>query len=387
MSQQPWYNSSMRTSRKRPIFDALFLLAASVVAYLALRDTKQIMRLAIKVSQSPNLVITDYGWRTDEKLILEQSTKGKGYLVEVDISKQGAEQKLGIWTESQNENLTPFGYQISSTVMYPKRVPNSMIELYTPPSISPNGKKLLWRNGDYNKHYWDLREFEFSGRSKRHIDWVALGPYWFTDSKRWLEMNDSDYTQIRVLAIDGNSKYKYLKLHGTIGTSLVGLLPNDTLITIETDHPYRSTVPVATPGTATPEPSSFRDMYQFDLSSSKPGSKHSQIKLPMLAQVSLVMLSPKGDKLAWILLSERSPLGNLSNWPILRNLGVKTSHRLSIWVSAVDGSNFREVGHFPNYEGPSEFKIDDPIRTFQWLPSGKKLSFVHNDSLYTVPVD
>ena len=63
---------------------------------------------------------------------------------------------------------------------------------------------------------------------------------------------------------------------------------------------------------------------------------------------------------------------------------IKSIHRVSIWISDVDGSNFLEVGHMKRSIDPQHPELKHRIVPNQWLPTGKKMSYVYNESLYTV---
>ena len=55
-----------------------------------------------------------------------------------------------------------------------------------------------------------------------------------------------------------------------------------------------------------------------------------------------------------------------------------------LWVGDPRTGQVEEVGRLKNY---SKEKPYGPVGDVRWLPGGKKLSFVYNHELYTVPAD
>jgi len=51
-----------------------------------------------------------------------------------------------------------------------------------------------------------------------------------------------------------------------------------------------------------------------------------------------------------------------------------------LWVSRVDGTGMREIGHV---SGANDRCLED----IEWLPDGKHISFVYRGMLYTVPTE
>ena len=87
-----------------------------------------------------------------------------------------------------------------------------------------------------------------------------------------------------------------------------------------------------------------------------------------------IAVSPKGDRIAWLLMP------NLKGRP--RNVQRGAA---SLWVSQLDGSRMREIGS----AGTDVRQRSAPslLMQLRWLPGGKRLSFLYNGALYTVPTD
>jgi hypothetical protein len=101
--------------------------------------------------------------------------------------------------------------------------------------------------------------------------------------------------------------------------------------------------------------------------------------------VHSVLISSRGEKIAWLIGSQTHPS------PALRWLSrllpfIKAQPRplLSVYVSGPYGSQ-------PALIGVMETNAHQPDKTtptdFQWLPGQKRLSFIYQGGLYTVPVE
>jgi hypothetical protein len=52
-----------------------------------------------------------------------------------------------------------------------------------------------------------------------------------------------------------------------------------------------------------------------------------------------------------------------------------------LWVSRLNSTGMTEIGH---QLALPETQDEDDIGGLQWLPGGKKISFIYRDTLYTV---
>lgn len=101
------------------------------------------------------------------------------------------------------------------------------------------------------------------------------------------------------------------------------------------------------------------------------------------ARHAAAALSPDGTRIAWLLYSEEvAP--PLEQWtarmlsPVLI-LQRPPRYRLHLYISNADGTGMRAVGHVDVPRG------DRSRSVLRWTPDGKRLSFVYNHALWTVP--
>jgi len=91
-----------------------------------------------------------------------------------------------------------------------------------------------------------------------------------------------------------------------------------------------------------------------------------------------VVLSPHADRVAWVFHQRYlSPLLVLSKRVGLP-FNAEAIEETTIYVSRIDGTEMREIGTAPS---PTDASQDVEIK---WMPSGKRLSFVYKNVLYTI---
>jgi hypothetical protein len=119
------------------------------------------------------------------------------------------------------------------------------------------------------------------------------------------------------------------------------------------------------------------------------------VPLPGAWTYSAGVLSPRGNRIAWVM-AVTDPLPGIMRWNLLAGLfGVESKSHVGIWVTDLRGQVFRCVGVLP----PAAVKEPLSIANFtptdardwpsglRWLPDGKQLSFFYKNALYTVPVE
>jgi hypothetical protein len=114
------------------------------------------------------------------------------------------------------------------------------------------------------------------------------------------------------------------------------------------------------------------------------------LPLPKFADNYSTIMSPRGDRIAWVIsgTGRKAPSGLLDKF--FHFLGKKPVPTAGLWVSKVDGSELHEIGRmeFP-WKAKGNTLPSAALRPslVRWMPDGKHLSFIHDEALYTVPVD
>ncbi len=100
--------------------------------------------------------------------------------------------------------------------------------------------------------------------------------------------------------------------------------------------------------------------------------------IPPNMDIQEVALSPDGQRLAWKMAVKPLPLGLQAaiNSSYVRRSSPTT---VGLWTSLVNCSDLYEVGTLD--------ARDDHVSGLRWTPDGKRLSFIDDDTLYTVPAD
>jgi hypothetical protein len=258
-------------------------------------------------------------------------------------------------------------------------------------NVSPDGRWVLWGERGYNSLFVAATD------GFVRFQWPGYGglseAYWLTDSHHWLQNvfgGNKSIGQIHLRNVD--TPY-VSQTFPTVPTSLQGLnilaaLSQDRLL-IRTPDPSTVVKAFSLPGARSVKEiqTTYRDKQQLSLWNLRSGSLLRQwtIHLPGLA--SDVHVSPQGDRMAWLLQNNRAlPWDTLLHrlfpaWRMVKHFS------MSLWVSRLDGSQMHEVGSIV-LRSPAvrAGQISWPWN-IRWLPGGKRLSFLYNDALWTVPAE
>jgi hypothetical protein len=109
-------------------------------------------------------------------------------------------------------------------------------------------------------------------------------------------------------------------------------------------------------------------------------------------QIMNVVVSPEGQRIAWVVWTERQPpIYNILR-RILRIDALRPKSVATIWVSKLDGTDRHEIGWIdvgPVLPTPNVIPSQQPDRLPQqlaWTPDGKDLSYIVDDNLWMVSV-
>jgi hypothetical protein len=90
-------------------------------------------------------------------------------------------------------------------------------------------------------------------------------------------------------------------------------------------------------------------------------------------------LSLYGDRLVWDLWVHHSSWADRLTHRFLPSTPLRFEERRELWVSGLDGSHMTEIGYHPLSYRTGQ----DNLYQIQWLPGGKKISFLYRDGIYT----
>ena len=237
-------------------------------------------------------------------------------------------------------------------------------------TVSPDGTHMLWRDRKDHAHCAKL-----DGSRHMSIDISGdLAAFWAMDSKRFYSCgwgNDelqNNVLVVRMWDVNGREYLDQIQFDQPTGydsSEDCVPMPNGSLAT----HSYRLAPEKLKLYTVAPSPTSVEHAVRP--------------KLPTGAEVQALFYSPRGDRLAWIInRTVPDKFAVLHRWiPQYKPTPQKTT---ALWVSGTLGENLHEIGHIPITEHGRQFYLLDYVR---WQPDGKMLSFVSNDTLYTVPAD
>ncbi|MCW3052332.1 MAG: hypothetical protein JWN14_1502 [Chthonomonadales bacterium] len=194
---------------------------------------------------------------------------------------------------------------------------------------------------------------------------------WLPDSRRWLAWSPhADKHVLRLYSVDAPTGEPVSLPMPDATTNLVGVTPDH--LVVQTDAPF----PPTTAKKIT--------LATFGVYPNRAAVRSVSFPLPVTAEIDNVELAPRGDRLAWLLVdSRRSPLITM-----LIRLVPSLSGRfpptegISVWVSRLDGTEMQEIGFQQTHASGKDTNVATDLR---WMPDGKHLSFLMNNSLYSVP--
>lgn len=320
----------------------------------------------------------EYDWETDHSVILYVPALARHSALRLDTT---IEQCVPLSTVTLQLEKTPYSDRSS------------------PWKLSPNGKRLFHRelmtgNG-WEGSVWVTTNLaggnaETGSGTNLTSDsyfWQGLHDPWFKDSRHWVEMTDG-------AAIDGASATPSafdLIIHDaeipeTVRRAPISIPPNKNGV-----RPYpftllgftpqgRGIVTYWMPGAVVP-----MDCWEFGIEPNAAPPRPFRIPLPTKGRVDELALSPQADRLVWRLYCEResSVMGLLQK--LFPRMELETRRTVEFWVSRLDGREPRCLGtqpakpdYLPGHNGPGHMR---------WTPDGKRVSFLYQSRLYTIPAE
>lgn len=237
---------------------------------------------------------------------------------------------------------------------------------------SPDGKWVIWSVLSVDAQWYVVCSLD--GSSYFPAGEQGLGPFWLNDSRHWVDLVDDTLSSRK----PGQETRTQALIHDIKAPHEVKSIPLPHLsLTQEAQdgNEYAVVHAVVWPDTFVMETPLLHDsshpaiekvtITTIALRDRPPTVHEYPVNLPNGVSVRSMQFSPHGDRIAWWLEEKHNP-------------GVVT-----LWISDLNGHGLRELGEI-GIE-PSE-RCPLTLCSLEWLPDGKRLSFLYQDALWTVPV-
>ncbi len=326
-----------------------------------------LMALSTRTPVRPPDDTESYFWRDDHTVLtLRRVGRGAAYGVELADTSSGRVEVPEEFNPRWRARLMGHPmYVFGARKLWPERT-------YVPPLalLSPDGNRLLWRaEGARCTVRWIAASLtgaadEWEPIQEAGVDQVSCerSAVWARSSHEWVEVV-SAYSQRRwatksaAVRRPGDPRpLRVARFHIEEGAG--GLGADERGMSLLVSHWCER---MAGTGEAR--------LYTVPLDDGRVEPTEQVIAIPACVgwQVWDAVLWPEGDRLAWI--TERDDASG--DW-------------YSLSVSSVSGSGWRVIGSTPGVCTKREHLWPTELR---WLPDGKRVSFVHKEALWTVPVD
>ena len=197
-------------------------------------------------------------------------------------------------------------------------------------------------------------------------DTIPIRAAWMLDSNYWLELtqNKQDHGALMMHRLDGGVERCFPFAHLGASCCLVGVTNRNTALMEMNLAPAR-------------QPAQFH-VFELDLQT---GVLRENAELGRLEELKhsdgcSLVLSPHGDRLAWVTRTGQFPIGSV--YRVLR--GKPQITKFTLYSAHLDGTQLKAVDNV-------ETAYPGELSQTHWMPDAKRLSFVFNGAIYTVPVD
>ncbi len=238
-------------------------------------------------------------------------------------------------------------------------------------SASPDGQWVLWHTQKDNVLWHTQRDNRPPAswaatrrRDGKTVRWPnSQKGFWLPDSRRWmgLDLHDVDHPGLRLpLCSDPGSWL----MGDVLGVNTRGHV----IVSFFSDLEER-------PG----QPAFPLSLAEVSLTCPRATGRRLSVPHPRAGLDCSILLSPQGDRLLWINVSQESSATDewLSSWT---GNWYESTMSLDVWVCHLDGTPPKHVG---TWRGR---KTSYPA-SVRWNPDGRHVSFTLEDTLYSVPVD
>jgi hypothetical protein len=271
----------------------------------------------------------------------------------------------------------------ATTITPLMRFPNDMhrVEIHIPINCSMSSdKQWLFFCGSGSGGNVYKAPFATTLDGSREISFpdadLPYKPLWLHDNRHWIEpVYDFTTEGEPVLPVKANfhdlgdpKQMRSISITGTIpGEILGGITKSDRLLQLD-EGAFKA-------------PATTVKMADYAILPSANAVHRYRLRLPMMANVSDVVISPGGGRLAWLLEYDSTPPLTALLHRFIASVPLHSSRMIGLWVSNLDGSEMTEIGHMSVL--PTRQNLDY-IGELQWLPGEKRLSFIYRGGLYTV---
>lgn len=326
--------------------------------------TPTLMAIASKAAVAGDSLAESYFWRDDHTLLFLRLTPKKSvyHVVLVDTGT-GRKDLLPAFNTKNSPRLR--GQEVVV------RIVGSRVQEhhYQPPvaALSPDGKWLLW--GLDSERKWVAATLD----GRRQHEWqrgrdaaseapnIPTYPVWMPDSSGWIEMVSRysggmyTITHANLYSLDSASPPRTVRFSGLSDGLLTGLTNDNQVLLYYPRDPTDRTFPIIS-----------ADFASARLDADSVTALKIALTIPDSTGIGEVVLSPQGDRLAWVL-----------------QTGEAEAAHHTLYVSQADGDEMRPIGWAPYVKLGAKYTWPNSLR---WTPDGKRISFVYKSAVYTVPI-
>lgn len=347
--------------RRRWLFPIAALLIVLAFAWIAWPRDRSLLARATRLPVRPNTEADSllfYGWLSDTDLFLSRYADSRHGYFRLD-TRTGKE--------------TPLDLKLKTEQM--------VMELNVcAGTLWINfGMAEALKNGEEGQDEYDQLVDIKTGHSFRSRSFLG----WLADGKQWLEPKDRlvDCSRIIVHSLEAPKETKALTINSPRPLNLLGavMTPQNHLL--------------QTPGSfdivGTREKTD-----EYSLDGKMTLLKTHAARLPSHNEIVEKVVSPKGDRIAWMLYAVRVPLLAQFRHRLFPSYQVKAEQILELWVTGLDGGDAKQLGALTGtFDHVTGGFVDFDLRkqprphNIQWTPDSKSLSFLHGEGVYRISAE
>jgi hypothetical protein len=338
-----------------PIAFALLAIAMSgAVVTLRLRHASSdldLLRKATRLKSTANLFTDNsrYFWINNRELLAFPSGPGpSGYHVVAHNIALGTTTSL----VALNKAYTPHRSCMLQSVEIP----------------SPNGKWLL-TSENFGDGWCGFKTFSTDGSSKKELKlaWPIGCTTWLPDSSGTAGIErGTPALVLRVCRLNGkNEKFVLPALEGMEGAQLLGITHDEHIVLEQMSPNSKNEVAVA----------------EVSLHPAPTLVHHLVVPLPNGNSWDYFKLSPDGKRISYTVNIHREKPRSTRVQRIFSFFQPESppSNEEQLWVARLDGTERRQVG---TIDAAKHFLLN----SYRWTPDSKRISFICDDALWTIPV-